>query len=51
MTSHLTAYDNNIGYPLQLNAKQKADLSAIAGKPLKKLIDEESGGNLLVYLW
>lgn len=49
MTSHLTAYDNNIGYPLLLNAKQKADLSAIAGKPLKKLIDEESGGNLLVF--
>ena len=49
MTSHLTAYDNNIGYPLQLSEEQRADLSCIAGKPLKELIDEESGRNLLVF--
>ena len=49
MTSHLTAYDNNIGYPLQLSEEQRADLSCIAGKPIKELIDEESGRNLLVF--
>ena len=49
MTSHLTAYDNNIGYPLQLSEEQRADLSCIAGKPLKELIDEESVSNLLVF--
>lgn len=49
MTSHLTAYDNNIGNPLQLSEKQRADLTCIAGKPLKKLIDEEVGRDLLVF--
>lgn len=49
MASHLTTYDNNIGRPLQLSDEQRADLSCIAGKPLKKLISEEAGQNLLVF--
>lgn len=49
MISHLTTYDNNIGHPLQLSEEQRADLSCIAGKPLKKLIAEEAGRNLLVF--
>lgn len=49
MISHLTTYDNNIGHPLQLNEEQWANLSCIAGKPLKKLIAEEAGRNLLVF--
>ncbi|MGN1210788.1 MAG: hypothetical protein ACI4TM_03825, partial [Candidatus Cryptobacteroides sp.] len=49
MTLHLTTYDNNTRHPLQLSEEQRADLSCLAGKPLKKLIDEEAGRNLLVF--